>query len=97
MISVLVPHLAIVFLCYHNLVLVSLCCELLCRGSVVSCAVDPLADPSCLSLVDLLADPPCVSLVDLLADLLFEDLISLPLNNMVSPLPKCSMHLWTAS
>ena len=67
---------------------------------MVSCAVDSLVDPSCL--VDLLADPPHVNLVDLLADLmhvLLVDLIGLsgPLNNMVSPLPKCSMHQWTAN
>ena len=67
---------------------------------MVSCAVDSLVDPS--HLVDLLAYPPHVSLVDLLTDLtcvLLVDLINLsgPLNSMVSPLPKHSMHLWTAN
>ena len=90
-ISVLVPHLTN---CVSSVLRASM------LGSVVSCAVDFLVDPSCL--VELLADPPCVSLVDLLADLmcvLLVDLIDLsgPQNNMVSPLPKCSMHLWTAN
>ena len=72
------------------------CLKLLCCGSLVGCAVDHPVDLSCLSHVDLLADLPCVSLVDLLADLLVDLIALLPLHSMVLPLPKCSMHLWTA-
>ena len=70
--------------------------KLQCCGSVAGCLVDYHVDLSCIGSVELPADPPCVSLVDLLADPLVDLIVLLPLHNMVSPLLKCSMHLWTA-
>ena len=69
-------------LCVSHLMTVYL--KLQCCGSVVGCPAD------------LFVDLPHVSLVDLLADPLVDLITLLPLHNMVSPLPKCSMHLWTA-
>ena len=91
MISVCDPHLAILVSVSH---LMTVYLKLQCCGSVASCPLDYHVDLS--HFVDLLADLQCVSLVDLLADLHVDLITLLPLHNMVSPLLKCSMHLWTA-